>query len=329
MSATTADKVLDALRAFKLRKEPGDEFYGIIGGRNKRSRTVLVTPKRLLINHEGDIFMATSSNSTTLKRCSKCGVEKPLNSDNFPVDRARTDGYRPECRECRRAYLAEYQSQHGDVIREYQRNYYQANADKKRAYSRQWHKDTRDVRHTVARAWRQRNKEHLAASKRQYYLNNKDAEDTRIREWRKNNPDRLRVSRRRWNANNNAARRLQTVNRRAKRKALPDTFTVDQWQFALAYFNYCCAVCGRQLNSMLEDVTFSADHWIPLANAKCPGTVATNMVPLCHGAGGCNTSKNAQDPEAWLLRRFGKRRAKAISMRIQEYFALISEASGS
>jgi len=48
------------------------------------------------------------------------------------------------------------------------------------------------------------------------------------------------------------------------------------------------------------------------------------MIPLCHGLGGCNNSKSDKDPEPWLTKRFGKRKAAVILKRIHAYFALVA-----
>jgi len=106
----------------------------------------------------------------------------------------------------------------------------------------------------------------------------------------------------------------------ARKRGLPDDFTVDQWQRCLDYFNHCCAVCGRQMKDLFGTHTVAMDHWIPLSSPDCPGTVAHNIVPLCHGEGGCNNSKGAKIPETWLKKRFGGRKAKAIVARIEAYF---------
>lgn len=118
-------------------------------------------------------------------------------------------------------------------------------------------------------------------------------------------------------------------NYKARKRSLPNALTADQWQHALNYFNGCCAVCGRQLNDMFGEFTASADHWIPLSykGDDNPGTVATNIIPLCNGISGCNTSKNATMPRIWLEREFGKRKAKQIAARIQEYFDSIEEST--
>lgn len=40
------------------------------------------------------------------KKCSKCGIEKPL--DEFGIIKERKSGHRSECKECNRKYKVEY-----------------------------------------------------------------------------------------------------------------------------------------------------------------------------------------------------------------------------
>jgi len=119
--------------------------------------------------------------------------------------------------------------------------------------------------------------------------------------------------------------RIKTHNRRARKRNLPNTFTPEQWRHALDYFHGCCAVCGRQMNDLFGEFYPAADHWIPLSykGKDNPGTTATNIIPLCHGVGGCNNKKNSTMPDEWLEREYGKRKAKEIIARIETYFESI------
>lgn len=121
--------------------------------------------------------------------------------------------------------------------------------------------------------------------------------------------------------------RVYVTNQRARNKLLPNTFTDFQWQNALNYFNGCCAVCERQLNDMFGAFAVSADHWIPLSyeGEDNPGSVADNIVPLCHGVDGCNNSKKDIMPTIWLEQEFSKRKAKRIAARVQQYFDSLEE----
>lgn len=111
-------------------------------------------------------------------------------------------------------------------------------------------------------------------------------------------------------------------NRRARKHCLPITFTEIHEQRALDYFGGCCAVCGCQLNDPSGIRKLAWDHWNPLS--KGGATTPDNMLPLCHGKGGCNTLKSSRDPVAWVTHRF-KSKAKAIIARIETYFAWVKE----
>jgi hypothetical protein len=114
--------------------------------------------------------------------------------------------------------------------------------------------------------------------------------------------------------------RLYQSMRRTRVQELPATFTPEDEAFMLQYWSYACAACGNQ-NGF--EWFLALDHWIPVKSPECPGTIATNMIPLCHGTGGCNNSKHNLPPEEWLVRRFGARKAKAIAKKVQEYFAIV------
>ncbi|MFQ3534315.1 MAG: hypothetical protein SNJ58_00420 [Aggregatilineales bacterium] len=110
----------------------------------------------------------------------------------------------------------------------------------------------------------------------------------------------------------------------ARKRSLPIAFSSSDWDNALDYWGYQCAVCGRPRGLWH---TLAQDHWIPLSDSRCPGTVPTNILPLCHGEGGCNNSKGSKDPVRWLEERLGKRRAAQKLAEIQAYFAWV-EAQG-
>ncbi len=116
-----------------------------------------------------------------------------------------------------------------------------------------------------------------------------------------------------------ASNKVRSSNRRARKLELSNTLTTKQWQHALNYFNGCCAVCEKQLNDMFGEFKSHADHYIPLTypGEDNPGTTAQNMIPFCKT---CNQSKYNTMPEVWLEQQFGKRKAKNVMARIQEYF---------
>lgn len=110
----------------------------------------------------------------------------------------------------------------------------------------------------------------------------------------------------------------------ARKRSLPIAFSNSDWEDALDYWGYQCAICGRPRGLWH---TLAQDHWIPLSDPRCPGTLPTNILPLCHGEGGCNNSKGNKDPIRWLEERLGKRRAAQKLAQIQAYFTWVEARS--
>ena len=114
---------------------------------------------------------------------------------------------------------------------------------------------------------------------------------------------------------------VYNANQSARKSSLPHTLTLEQWEHALDYFHGLCAVCHKDASNIFK-VKISIDHWIPLSykGNDNPGSVVSNIIPLCCNQQGCNGSKSSKMPNDWLQRKFGKRRAKIIAARIQDYF---------
>lgn len=102
-------------------------------------------------------------------------------------------------------------------------------------------------------------------------------------------------------------------------KAVPDCYSDLMWREALRYWHGKCAVCGRWHEIVAKD------HWHPISVPGCPGTVPTNIVPLCHGRGGCNSRKKNKMPHQWLVSEFGEHEARQIERRIEAFFAYMAE----
>ncbi|MCC6973194.1 MAG: hypothetical protein IT322_04195 [Anaerolineae bacterium] len=107
-----------------------------------------------------------------------------------------------------------------------------------------------------------------------------------------------------------------------RKKRLPNTLRSRDWERCLEYWHYQCAICGRPRGLWH---TLAQDHWIPLSHPDCPGTTPDNILPLCHGEGGCNNSKGKKDPILWLREKLGSRRANQKLREIESYFALAHE----
>lgn len=186
--------------------------------------------------------------------------------------------------------------------------------------ARQYRQNNPEKRRAIKRKWEQKNPEKKKAQSRRTY----DRCKTRILNyWHTyyyQNHEKALLSAKKSRQKRQEERRIHNQNRHARKRQLPATFSVAEGAFCRAYFSYACAVCGREEGFQW---TISLDHWIPLSSSACPGTVATNMIPLCHGLGGCNNSKKHYDPKQWLTARFGTRKAGLILKHITAYFEVV------
>jgi hypothetical protein len=208
-----------------------------------------------------------------------------------------------KCKACFRAYrtseagkAAQYRADHSEkgIAK---RKRYRAKPETKE-HAREYQRATKDAHHGYQRKFSQTEK-------------GRETKRRQSRNYRQRHEDKCLV---------------RTHNYNAKKRALPNTLTIEDWTFALEYWGGRCAICG-------EAPTFwtilSRDHWIPISDKRPdnPGTSATNILPLCfsryEGSNCCNNSKGNRDPVEWLIGRLGKRKASRKLAEIQAYFTAV------
>lgn len=261
------------------------------------------------------------------KRCTICKQLKPATYEYFCKRSSRPDGLNYECKSCAQLRVAQWRRNNPERKRQSNREYREANVDSIRQYKQEWrernreyvrafdkerYQQKREVIKARIRSWYQRNKTEVRKYHRERYQKLKPEIRVQAQKWKVANPDRVRISGER---------------RRARERNLPRQFTFMDWQRALEYFDYRCAICRRSADFWTLLV---ADHWIPLSSPICPGTVPQNMIPLCHarpdspaGQPCCNNSKSNKSPEAWLIEKYGELEAAEILGRIQQYFEVV------
>ncbi len=226
------------------------------------------------------------------KRCTKCEGVKPYSE--FCKNKNSKDGMQHTCKSCARAYYQTPESK--ERLRKYrQRNDVKANdIERRKEYNQRPEIKIKNRERTRVLQQTDYNKNY----RKRYFQR-----------------DDLRLHR-------NSICLVNTKKYQARIRELPKTLSATEWQHALNYFNGYCAACGRTSIDSGGSHKISIDHWIPLSykGDDNPGTVAANIVPLCHGWNGCNNRKYNTMPDEWLEREFGKRKAKKIAARIQSYF---------
>lgn len=155
--------------------------------------------------------------------------------------------------------------------------------------------------------------------RKRYYQQNRQRLLAMNAEWRAQNREYLNEYTRKRYAENPDYFKGLVMRRDEKLKSLANDFTEEDEAFALDYFDYSCAVCGRICTD--DDLTILVmDHWVPIFAPESPGTIPSNVVPLCHGVGGCNNSKGDLAPHEWLAWKFGEPKARKIAAKIHAFF---------
>jgi len=131
----------------------------------------------------------------------------------------------------------------------------------------------------------------ILARKRKHYQKNKEPIRVKNREYQTNNKVPIAKNAREYQRNHLEEHRISNQKREAKKRELPRTLTVGQWESIKVVFENKCAYCGKE--KPLEQ-----DHFVPL-NSRGEYT-HNNIIPACRS---CNSSKHDYDFFDWYPKR--------------------------
>lgn len=255
--------------------------------------------------------------TTPMKRCTKCGEPYPATTEYFYKQKGGKYGVRGACIKCTNKAEKDYRETDPQKAKDRCRRYYIENKDAINAKHADYRRRNPEKAIARQRRWHEQNPTKYSEYGKRYRSKHPERNRQIGLNWRLRNPDKVRARQQRYNFLNPQVQAAARARREARVRSLPNTFTSNDWVRALEYWNNRCAVCERPQG--LWHV-LAADHWIPISLPTCPGTVPNNIVPLCHGEGGCNNSKHNKMPTEWLVMKFGDKQAKAIAAKIQKYF---------
>ena len=237
--------------------------------------------------------------STTLKRCSKCGETKPIGL--FPLSKQAKDGHKPHCKACNSAYQREYAKTHKAQRRAYDAIWREKNHESELKRFAEYRERNRDHVRALGRAKYHANKEQaaeyrnrpevkarkMAYDKARYWANPEYSRYIR-RQYRIKYPERVAESDKRKRADR--VRRLPIErNMRALRAGAPGKHTAEDIALQLKSQKGRCWWCGKPISGK-----YHVDHRIPLARggSNDPG----NLVISCPT---CNLRKHDKLPQEW------------------------------
>jgi len=178
------------------------------------------------------------------------------------------DGLRSECKDCRK----EYQQANKEMITKYCKEYREAHKKYIVKYKEKYH---------IA------NKEKIILYTKKYYEANKESVSKYGKEYRKINKAKCNIFSQRY---------------RAKKRELPHSLDIRQWDKIKKDFNNKCAYCGKKL-------PLEQEHFIPLS--KDGEYTINNIIPSCRS---CNSSKSNKGFFEWYRTHesYSKKREKFI-----------------
>jgi hypothetical protein len=268
------------------------------------------------------------------KKCSKCGEVRP--AGQFARCKVNKCGLSSWCKMCKHAaYVArregvlrrmredyhanieegrrrqrEYRAANPEKSKEWERRKLEKHADKIRERNLDYHYRNREARIQGMRRYAEANRERIKQQRAAYRERNREILRERNRKWHRDNPEK------------SAAHSAKNTARRESRMAnLPADFTGRDVSFGLGWWGHKCPVCGVGFGE--RKVWW--DHWVPVCSASCPGTVPTNMVPLCEP---CNRQKHGKAPAEHLTKRHGAEAAGAVLRRVEEFFLAARRSGG-
>lgn len=186
------------------------------------------------------------------KRCTKCGVEKPLT--DFKKGKGYAGGLRPQCRECLIIARRELRKKPG--YRDHENEMRRKNRDRPEVKARE-------------RAYMQRPdvNERVKERERKRWAN-----DPKLREYKRN------YLRKRYQENADHKQKqigysMRAIHaRRARKQRQGGAYSAKEWRDLCAKYGHVCLCCGKA-----ERLT--PDHVVPIA--KGGSNDISNIQPLC------------------------------------------------
>lgn len=242
-----------------------------------------------------------------MKECTNCKTKYPTTAEYFRIRSSKAGTFDSWCKECRKeyekkyrnrnkkskaTYNREYYEKNKSEILERSKEYYEKNKEEKLQNQRQYYDKNRTDVNQRQKQYYEENKEELLEKSKNYYLNNINS----IKKYKEENKLIIKKRMREWQKENADKINLYMQKREARKRGLPSTLTLKQWEETKQYFNYECAYCGITEHNHLKEFgqVLHQEHIIPIA--KDGGYTKGNIIPACRI---CNISKSDKELFDW------------------------------
>lgn len=255
------------------------------------------------MNTFGGVFIMVET-----RFCKECGKEFELTLEYFPPVRKNYSALRKICRACTKRIALENYYKNWETRRENNKKWIEDNKDKRKVYSKEYDKKYAEINKEKISAYQKEydgahHKELNEYSRKYYHLNAEKISDRNSENYKKLEVrSKHKIQVKNWNDKNKSKINIYTNNRRADKKQLIHSLTIEEWDKIKNDFRNKCAYCGKEL-------PLTQEHFIALS--KGGEYTVNNIVPACQS---CNSSKNNKDFFIWFpkFRHYSKEREKKI-----------------
>jgi len=228
---------------------------------------------------------------TKEKQCSKCGNVYPLTREYFHARKNGKDGYRNDCKECRKQLAQKYYRDNSEGMKEKSAQYYANNKEKVIKRTTDYYFKNKDKILAGRPKYLIKNRDKIKKRVKKYYLNNRSHILSKNSEYREDNPEKIKEMLRCHRKRNPELYKFYSQQYRARKRKLEHDLTKEEREETLVYFGHKCAYCGE------DNVQLQQDHIIPVT--KGGGYTKRNIIPACAS---CNSSKHNFDVWEWYKR---------------------------
>jgi len=240
------------------------------------------------------------------KTCSKCNRSLPKDKHHFYILNQNKSGFNPRCKECLGIKFTtnpvieegyKVCSKCGDKLPK-TIEYFAPRKTAKDGFRNH----CRRCRTKYNKVYHEENRESFSRYSKIYRIENRDTILPKMRAWTQENKEVLAVKKKVYRLSHPEETRIRGHNYRARKRKLPHTLTVGQWNDIKLHFNNQCAYCGK--GGPLQQ-----DHF--LAVNKGGEYAAINIIPACPF---CNNSKNDKLFSEWYpkYKDYSKKRETKI-----------------
>ena len=201
-------------------------------------------------------------------KCKKCNEILPATTEYFHVSKSNVTGLHGSCKKCRKPK----KNQSKENV-----NQYKTCKSCKRIYPM-----TSDFFY------------HNSSSKDGFRATCKECRKRYNKELKEKIKDKIKVYRKKHYYANKEQNRIYDANRRAIKKGNGGTYTLEQWEECLNFFENKCAYTGAKI----EGKELHRDHIIPISKG---GT--SYIWNICPASKFANLSKRANDLEEWYKKQ--------------------------